>query len=61
MDLFEKIGKKFGLIKEESKTEQIKKDRENIINAVKSIKGTILCDKVLSESAETDFGFGGGR
>ena len=30
MDIFEKIGKKFNLIKETSKTEQILKDRENI-------------------------------
>ena len=30
MDIFEKIGKKFGLIEEKSKTEQITEDRENI-------------------------------
>ncbi|MBQ4571129.1 MAG: hypothetical protein IJB21_05505 [Bacilli bacterium] len=36
-----------------SKDSLTDEDRENIINAVKSIKGTILCDKVLSESAET--------
>ena len=36
-----------------SKDSLTDEDRQNIIDAVKSIKGTILCDKVLSESAET--------
>ena len=30
MDIFEKIGKKFGIIKEKSKTEEIMKQREDI-------------------------------
>ena len=36
-----------------SKDNLTDEDRQNVIDAVKSIKGTILCDKVLSESAET--------
>ncbi len=30
MNIFEKVAKKFGLVEEKSKTEQIKEDRENI-------------------------------
>ena len=62
MDIFEKIGKKFGLIKEEkSKTEQIMEERNNIkLNlAVKLYKQGFSDDEIetilgIIESAEED-------
>lgn len=61
MDIFEKIGKKFGLIEEKSKTEQIKEDRENIkLNlAVKLFQAGFSDDEIeavlaIIQNAEND-------
>ncbi len=61
MDIFEKIGKKFGIIKETSKTEEIMKQREDIkLNlAVKLYEAGFLDEEIetvldIIKNAEDD-------